>query len=285
MTNNGSDSGQADSNSIDAPNGGDAPRPRSITEVMAAIRSGDWEVIDDLSAAPAQWVETLRAELPSLDRDSLELAIACLEQQADEPAGELLLQLAQQDNVQLAAQAAQGLLAVEPLPAATTVLQIAAQCEEPFVRGTLYLAAGRAGAGADLAVLHEAGKEEDEPVAQLRYEAAAAVLGGDEEREKFIATIAAADPEVAEQLCGLLVYTADPRLTEGLLPWLADETVVLFIDPEGDAATVTMADLAVKTAQALGVYEPPDPDEVYGFNEAVRGSVRHAIQNLSAERR
>jgi len=228
-------------------------------DLVRAIRDHDWGVVDRAASAPADADDAVAAALAGLDEAARELAVAVVARRDGLRAGELLLKLLADLDLQVVAFAAKSLSEIHHLPDPTALLAAAAKETEPFVRECLYQAVGRTGRKDVLESLRKSTAREIDARARSWAEAALVRLGAPAERETLRKRIPTAPPDDAEFLCDQVVYIGDRSLAKAMLPWAEDEEPVRALDPHGRPVIVRMCDLVVWTAHRLGVSVQPPP--------------------------
>src|SRR5213080_1357971 len=118
-------------------------RPMSSEEVLKAIRQHDWGIVTRAFTAPPSIVDEIGRALPQLDNEAKEIAVAMIEHNSWPNSGQLLLRMTGDPMLQVAAGAAPALSKTTDVPPIDDILAAIPQRESDFVRGRLYLLAGR----------------------------------------------------------------------------------------------------------------------------------------------
>jgi len=255
-------------------------RPMSSKEVMKAIREHDWDIVARPLAAPVSLADEIGRDLPQLDNESKEIAVATLEHIHSPTSSGLLLRMTGDSNLQVAAAAARTLLRVLHIPPVDDILAAISQRENDFVRGRLYLLAGRANEAGKLQALRALVNNEKNPDSALDAQAAMVKLGGEPERAAFLERIRTARPDQATRASDHLLYINDSRLAKGMIPWLSNKSPVFRLGTDRDERAARMCDLAVYTAHQLGIKFYMEPQGIANFEASIIANAEKAVLAL-----
>jgi hypothetical protein len=245
---------------------------------VRSLRQHDPGVLNRYRDAPPELAAEIDKALPELDEEARRLAVLLLERHDKSGSGDLLLKLSGDRSAQVANAAARSLTKVRELPLGEKIVSELPKRPDKFVRGQLYLAAGKTRSG--LEALRRAAAAEPDSSAALDAQAAAVKLGGEPERKLFFERVRKAEPDDALRLADLLEYIGDRRLAKALTPWFANKAGVLRLGGDRQDRMARMCDLAVWTAHALGVPFPIDPEYLSVYGDAVTARARSAAASL-----
>src|SRR5438105_3547728 len=139
-------------------------RPMSSEEVLKAIRQHDWGIVTRaFTAPPSSTVDEIGRALPQLDSEAREIAVATIERNSWPHSAQLLLRMTGDSTLQVAAGAARALSKTNDVPPINDILAAIPQRENDFVRGRLYLLAGRTNDASKLEALRGLAAKEKNP--------------------------------------------------------------------------------------------------------------------------
>lgn len=252
----------------------------SSEEVLKAIREHDWGLVTRAFTAPPSVVGEIGRALPQLDNEAKEIAVATIEHNSWPASGQLLLRLTGDPTLQVAAGAARALSKTHDVPPINDILAAIPQRENDFVRGRLYLLAGRTNDAGKLEALRGLAAKEKNPDVAFDAQVAAVKLGGETERAKFLERVRSAKPDQATRITDYLRYLVDPRLAKGMIPWLSNSAPVFRLGTDRDPRMARMCDVAVYTAHQLGVKFYIEPERMANFEGSIIANANAALKAL-----
>jgi aromatic ring-cleaving dioxygenase len=224
-----------------------------VQHYIHSILMGDRSVIDRAKYAPPDFLSELARNWPAMSPVSREIAIRMLEK-IDSPQGAAFLLKATVDpSSQVANGAARAFSTQSHPPSGDSILALIPARQSPFVRGCLYLAAGKAACG--LEALRRFAATEADPAAALDAQAAMVFREGVPERLAFFERVRKAASDEVRAISQHLFYINDPALAKGMLPWLNNTTGVMRIgfDGPGGYRQARMCDFAIWNGAKLGL--------------------------------
>lgn len=225
-----------------------------VQHFINSIQMGDRTVIDRAKDAPADFIPELERQWRGFDARSRDIAILMLGRIDTHQSANFLLKATADPNGQTAAAAARTLEKQKDPPAGDSILNIIPSRENPFVRGKLYLTAGRAACGLD-ALRRTAEMEADED-AKMQALAAIVLRGGKQEKLEFFEKVRKARPDEVLAYSAHLLYINDPNLAKAMISWLGSTEGVMRIgydSPRGTDKQARMCDFAIWNGKELGL--------------------------------
>lgn len=223
-----------------------------VQHFITSIQMNDRTVINRAKDAPADFLSELDRVWKTLDPNARGIAVLMLEKIDSGPAAAFLLRVTADPNAQVAAAAARVLLDMSSLPAGDMILNLIPSRESPFVRGKLYLAAGKANCGLD--ALRRTAAMEADPGAAGCALAAMVRRGGAAERIRFMEQVEKARPDEVLEFSRQILYINEPNLAKAMVPWLDSTEGVMRIgyDAPGKDRQARMCDFAIWNGKLLG---------------------------------
>lgn len=223
-----------------------------VQHYMHSLQMGDRTVIDRAKDAPPDFLSELERNWKTLDTKAREIAVLMLERIGTAPAAVFLLRVTGDPSLQVAGAAARAFERSAHLPAGDSILAILPSREAPFVRGKLYLAAGRANCGLD--ALRRVAANEADAQAKLHAQAAMVRRRGVPERLAFFDRVKKARPDEVLGCSEHLLYINDPNLAKSMTSWLGNTEGVMRIGYDGGVdRQARMCDFAVWNGKELGL--------------------------------
>lgn len=224
-----------------------------VQHFMYSIQMGDRTVIDRAKDAPPDFLSELEKTWRTMTPQSKDIAILMLDKINTHQTAAFLLRLTADPNAQVAATAARVLENQKDLPAGDSILNLIPSRQNPFVRGKLYLTAGKAVCGLD-ALRRTAAMEADEQAAQ-QAQTAIVLRGGQAERLAFFERVRKARADEVLAFSAQLLYINDPNLAKAMIPWLNSTEGVMRIgyDAPGKDRQARMCDFAIWNGKELGL--------------------------------
>jgi len=249
--------------------------------VISGLRAHDRNLNRMPPAASPDLVRSLDPALREFDEQARTLAVSYVTRWNGPGAGNLLLKLTADRSATVAAAAAQSLLKIGDTAPGEAILAAIPTRQDSFVRGQLYLAAGKAKTPPGLAAFRSAAAKETDPDAAEQAQVAAVRLGGDVERKAFFERIKTTVPDKALKVGEQMLYVGDPKLAKALGPWFGKKDGIFRLgsDRQGDQMA-RMCDVAAWTAYKLGVKFALQPDYLTNFDAAVIGAAKGACAAL-----
>jgi len=223
-----------------------------VQHFMQSIAMGDRTVIDRAKDAPPDFLPELERNWKSMDANGREIGVFMLQRIDSAASAAFLLRVTADPALHIAAAAARVFERQSHLPSGDSILALIPSRESPFVRGKLYLAAGKASCG--LAALRGVAATEPDPQAALHAQAAMVRRGGGPERLAFFDRIRTARPDEVIASSDHLLYVNDKELAKAMIPWCGSTEGVMRIGYDGgDDRQARMCDFAVWTGAELGL--------------------------------
>lgn len=225
-----------------------------VQHFMHSLQMGDRTVIDRAKDAPPDFLAELERNWKTLDKNARDIAVLMLQRIDSVPGANFLLRVTGDPNVQVASSAARVLEGSKHLPSGDSILALLPSRESPFVRGKLYLAAGKANCG--LEALRRTAANEAGAEAALHAQAAMVKRNGIPERLAFFDRVRNARPDEVLLCSDHLLYIGDPNLAKAMLPWLSSTDGVMRIGYDSGRNTdrqARMCDFAVWNGKELGL--------------------------------
>ena len=224
-----------------------------VQHYIQSILMGDRSVIDRAKDAPPDFISELGRAWKTMDSNAREIAVLMLERIDSAPGAEFLLRVTADPAMYVANGAARVLEGQSHLPSGDSLLAVVPSRESPFVRGKLYLAAGRSGCG--LAALRRFASTEGDSAAALDAQAAMVLRNGVPERLAFFERVRKAAADEVQTCVRHLLYINDPNLAKAMIPWLGNTDGVMRIgyDGPGGYKQARMCDYAVWIGGKLGL--------------------------------
>lgn len=225
-----------------------------VQHFMHSIFMGDRTVIDRAKDAPPDFLSELEKNWRTMDVKAKDIAILMLERINTAATAAFLLRLTADPTAQVSAAAARVFERQKDLPAGDSILALVPSRESPFVRGKLYLAAGKAMCG--LEALRRTAAMEADPQAAQHAQAALVKRGGVPERLGFFERVRKARPDEVLACSEHLLYINDPNLAKAMIPWLGSTEGVMRIGYDGGRGSdrqARMCDFAIWNGKELGL--------------------------------
>lgn len=249
-----------------------------VQHFMQSILMGDRTVINRAKDAPPNFLSELESNWKTMNTNARDIAVLMLERINTPQTAAFLLRLTADPTMPVAGAAARVFERQEHLPAGDSILAVIPSRPAPFVRGKLYLAAGKAVCG--LEALRRTAATEADPDAALHAQAAMVRRGGGPERLAFIERVRKARPDEVLLCSDHLLYINDPNLAKAMLPWLASTEGVMRIGYDGgDDRQARMCDFAVWNGMELGLPTGAGTS-IANYDQALISRVRKLFSEL-----
>ncbi len=223
-----------------------------VQHFMQSIAMGDRTVVDRAKDAPPDFLPELERNWKSMDANGREIAVFMLQRIDTAASAAFLLRVTTDPALHIAAAAARVFERQSHLPSGDSILALIPSRESSFVRGKLYLAAGKAPCG--LEALRGVAAVERDPHAALQAQAAMVRRGGVPERLAFFERIRSARADQILDCSSHLLYVNDKNLAKAMIPWCANTEGVMRIGYDGgDDRQARMCDFAVWNGAELGL--------------------------------
>ncbi len=247
---------------------------------ISALRQHDRSVLDRVSQAPAELPKEIDAAVADLDAEARELAVELVTRQDNDQAGKFLLRRTADADPNVSTLAADNLGKIINKPKTEDIIAAIPQREDPFVRGKLYLEAGRREENFVLEELRRTAANEDDEDAKLQALAARVKRGGQSEKTEFLDVVRQTAPDDALRTQTLLLYIDHANLAKGLLPWLSNEENVTRLGSDRQNMMARMCDIAVWTAHLLKVKLPFETTHLRNFTPEEIENTRKILELL-----
>lgn len=222
-------------------------------QFINALRQHDRSILEKAQQAPPGLPKDIDQVLSTLDSEARELAVELVTRQDNEFAGIFLLRRTADEDANVSTLAAENLGKVINKPKTENILAVIPERRDPFIRGKLYLEAGKRTEAGVLERLRQLAAEEQDEEAKLQALAARVKLGGQSEKQEFLAIVQKTEPDDALRIQDLLIYIDNPVLAKGLIPWLNNEEDVMRLGSDRQNMMARMCDVAVWTAHLLKI--------------------------------
>lgn len=236
-------------------------------QFINALRQHDRSILEKAQQAPPGLPRDIDQVLSTLDGEARELAVELVTRQDNEYAGIFLLRRTADEDVNVSTLAAENLGKIINKPKTENILAVIPERRDPFIRGKLYLEAGKRAETGVLERLRQISASEEDEDAALQSLAARTKLGGQAEKQEFLAIVQKAEPDEALKIQDLLLYIDNPNLAKGLIPWLDNEEGVMRIGSDRQNMMARMCDVAVWTAHLLRVKLPFETTSMRNFTK------------------
>ena len=249
-------------------------------EFINAIRQNDRNILQRAQQAPKSLPKDLDQINATLEGESRELAVEFVTRQDNELAGTYLLRRTADADVNVATLAADNLAKIINKPATADLLGAIPKRTDPFIRGKLYLEAGRREDNFVLEELRRQAGAETDREAKLQSLAARVKRGGGPEKAEFLDLVRRTEPDDALPMQDLLLYIDNPNLAKGLIPWLDNEAGVMRLGSDRQNMMARMSDVAVWTAHLLRIKLPFETTSLRNFTAEEIAATRKILETL-----
>jgi len=260
-------------------------RPMSADQVVQAIRTKDWTVVDPPDRIGPEVAEAILPFLDDEDREARELAVHCLDRAGGERAKQGLLKALRDDYAMARAAAARFLHAHVDQPDLAALLQELESNEDEYVREQLALVVGRIGTEEAIAALGR--KMEGEPDTHARHALSLAMarLGDARQVEAYTVRLRSDDVESRVGALEDFEYLAQNQFLPHIRPLLDDGRDGANVAPGGHRYFIRVCDVAVNVLDK--VFESPFPfasEQVKRYSDEELAQAKAAFANSEAWR-
>jgi hypothetical protein len=249
-------------------------------QVLSALRGHDYQAIESVVDAPSSLLSEIEQALPHLDEEAREMAVGVIARGKSPDAVHLLLMMTADKSPGVSSSAANNIEKAASLPPAREILKAISRQGQPYIRGQLYLALGRAAETDSVEALRAQARNERDREAAENAQVALVKLGSAPERAAFLERIRETRPDDALRVSDQLLYVGDPRLAKGLLPWFSDSQNVTRLGGDRQQKMARVSDVAVWTSYRLGVKFRISPEYLTNYSDSVIFAARSAVEAL-----
>lgn len=255
-------------------------RLMSADQVVEAIKTKDWTVVDPPDRIGPEAAEAILPLLDDEDREARELAVHCLDRAGGEKGKEGLLKALRDDYAMARAAAGRFLHAHVDESDLPVLLQELDSNEDEYVREQLALIIGRIGDEETITALGRKMKDEPDTHAQHALSLAMARLGDTRQVDAYTARLRAEDVESRVGALRDFEYLAQKRFLPHILPLLDDRRDGANVAPGGHHYFIRACDVAVNVVDK--VFESPFPfasEQVKRYSDEELAQAKAAFAN------
>ena len=249
-------------------------------DFLNALRQHDRSILERAAQAPLGLPKDIDQSISTLDAEGRELAVELVTRQDNEYAGTFLLRRTADTDVNVATMAADNISKIINKPKTDEILGAIPKRSDSFVRGKLYLEAGRREETFVIEELRRQAANESDSDAKLQNLAARAKRGGQPEKAEFLEIVRKTEPDDALQIQELLLYVNNPSLAKGLIPWLDNREGVMRLGSDRQNMMAKMCDVAVWTAHLLKIKLPFETTHLRNFTPEEIEATRKILELL-----
>jgi hypothetical protein len=249
-------------------------------DFLNALKQHDRSVLEKARQAPPGLPRDIDQSVPALDAEARELSVELVTLQDNEYAGTFLLRRTADSDVNVATLAADNIGKIINKPKTEELLSAIPKRTDPFVRGKLYLEAGRRGENFVIEELRRQATNESDSDAKLQNLAARVKRGGQPEKAEFLEIVRKTEPDDALQIQELLLYIDDPSLAKGMIPWLDNQENVMRLGSDRQNMMAKMCDVAIWTAHLLKIKLPFETTHLRNYTPEEIAAARKVFELL-----
>jgi len=249
-------------------------------EFIRALGNHDRNILEKVAQASASLPKDVDQAIGTLDSEARELAVELITKQDNEYTGMFLLRRTADDDANVSTLAADNIGKIINKPKTEDILTVIPKRNDPFIRGKLYLEAGKRNEDNVLEQLRRASANEDDEDAKLKALAAKVKRGGQPEKGEFLNIVRSTEPDDALKIQDLLLYIDNPSLAKGLIPWLDKDDNIMRIGSDRQNMMARMKDVAVWTAHLLKIKLPFETTSLRNYTEEEIQETRKVLELL-----
>lgn len=254
--------------------------PKMSQEFIKALQRHDQSIIEKAGQAPSGLPKQIDQAISDLDAEAREMAVELVTRQDSEQAGTFLLRRTADPDVNVATLAADNIGKIINKPKTDDIIAAIRKRDDAFVRGKLYMEAGRRQEKNVLEELRRISGEETDDDAKLKSLAARVKKGGQQEKAEFLEIVRNAEPDDALKIQELLLYIDNPNLAKGMISWLGKTDGIMRIGSDRQNMMARMCDVAIWTAHLLKIKFPFETKHIRNFTDDEIAAARKVLELL-----